>query len=160
MAKRNAVAMAKLADWAQRFEKAASRGHKSALTKEMSKETLDLIEEGFRKESSPTGQKWRPKKRPNGEQILVETGAMREGFTTMVGLSRFSVENTQPYANRHNYGWDGTDSLGRRIPTPRRRMWPEANKLPAKWIRAYTSIFQERTFAILTKRKAKRKKRR
>lgn len=139
---RNAAAMAKLASWAQRFERLASPQQKGALTRELSKETLNMIEEGFRKESTPTGQKWRPKKRPNGKQILVDGGRMRSGFSATVGLNRWSIRNTQAYTGVHQHG-----SRVRNI--PRRQMWPSADKLPASWIRSYSKIFSRRTWAVL-----------
>lgn len=149
MATRNAIAIGKLAEWGKRFEKVASPQQKGALTKEMSKATLAFIAEGFRKESTPTGQKWRPKKRPNGQQILVETGKMRKGFTAKVGLGKFEIANTQPYTGIHQAKNRG------RSTAPRRQMWPDPGKLPAKYLRTYTSIFQKRTFNILMGRKSR-----
>ena len=149
MASRNAQALGKLAEWGERFGEVASRGHKSALSKEMGRETLDLIEDGFRKESTPYGQKWRPKKRPNGQQILVEREHMRHRFRARVGLGKFTITNPQPYTNTHNYG-DPERNI------PKRQMWPSPNRLPARWVRKYTSVFQKRTFNILMGRKVRR----
>lgn len=146
MAARNAVALGKLAEWGERFEKLSSSRERRGLTYEMSQETLALIEEGFRTESSPTGQKWRPKKRPNGQQILVEKNKMRHRFKAKTGLGKFSISNKQPYTNTHQYG-DSSRNI------PRRQMWPDPGKLPAKYIRKYTSIFQKRTFNIMMGRK-------
>ena len=142
MASRNAQALGKLAEWGQRFERVASRGHKSALTKDIGKATLDFIEEGFRRESTPYGQKWRPKKIPNGEQILVERDILRRRFRVIAGVGKFSITNPQPYTNTHQYGDDSRN-------IPRRQMWPSPNRLPVKWARKYTSIFQRRTFSAL-----------
>lgn len=148
MATRNAAAIGKLAEWGARFEKLASPQQKGALTKEMSKATLALIEEGFRTESSPTGQKWRPKKRANGQQILVEKDHMRHRFFAKVGLGKFQIINAQPYTSTHQYG-DPSRNI------PRRQMWPDPGKLPAKYLRTYTVIFTKRAFKIMMGRRAK-----
>lgn len=145
--------MAKMAEWAKRFEDLASPQFKGALTKEMSKDSLDFIQEGFRTESTPYGMKWRPKKIPNGQQILVEKDKMRRRFRARVGLGSFAIGSDTPYTNRHQYGFKGPDSLGRKISTPRRQMWPDPNKLPAKWIRSYTKTFTRRTWALIKKGK-------
>ena len=143
---RNAAAMAKLATWAKRFEELASPQQKGALTKEMSKAALGFIEEGFRTESTPYRSKWRPKKRPNGEQILMETGKMRRGFKAKVGLNRFGITNSRSFVNTHQYGYPAKN-------IPRRQMWPSPNRLPAAHVRAYSKIFTRRTFAILRGKK-------
>ena len=148
MASRNAKALGQLAEWGERFNRVASRGYKGALTKEMSKATLALIEEGFRKESTPYGSKWRPKKVPNGEQILMahSNPHMRYSFRAMTGIGKFVITNPKPYTDTHQYG-DSTRNI------PRRQMWPDPNRLPAKYIRTYTRIFQDATFRIIMKGK-------
>jgi phage gpG-like protein len=140
--------MAKMAEWAKRFESLASPQFKGALTKEMSRETLAFIEEGFRTESTPYGQKWRPKKIPNGQQILVEKDKMRRRFFARVGLGSFSIKNAQPYYPTHQFG-----APSRNI--PRRQMVPDANRLPIKWIRTYGKVFTRRTWALIKKGKKK-----
>lgn len=149
MAQRNAQALGKLAEWGARFEKVATDKSRRDLTRDMSRETLNLIEEGFRRESTPYGQKWRPKKMPNGEQILVERNLMRPRFFVRVGPGHFTVYNPQPYTNTHQYG-----DPARNI--PKRQMWPEANRLPAKYIRVYTRQFQRHMFATITGKTIKR----
>lgn len=146
MASRNAKAIGQMAEWGKRFEEMASPQQKGALTRDMSKATLALIEEGFRREMTPYGQKWRPKQKPNGKQILVDSGSMRGGFRARVGLGRFSIRNSEPYTGVHQNG-------SRKKNIPKRQMWPTPSRLPVKYIRAYTSIFQKRSFAILMGRK-------
>lgn len=144
MAGRNARAMAKLAEWAQRFERVASPQFRAAQTKDLSKITLGLIEEGFRTESTPTRQKWRPKKIPNGEQILVEKRIMRQGFSARVKVGEFTITNARPWVGAHQYG-----APSRNI--PRRQMWPDASRLPARYIKAYTDATVKRFFRYITK---------
>ena len=143
---RNSRSLAKLDAWAKRFETLASRGHKSALTKEMSKATLGLIEEGFRKEASPYGKRWKPKKKPNGQKTLVEKDHMRVRFHARVGIGKFTITNPQPYTATHQYG-DSSRNI------PRRQMWPSANKLPQKYVNVYTVLFQNRTLKIVRGRR-------
>ena len=146
MSGRNSRSLAKLSAWAKRFETLASPAQKGALTKQMSKATLDLIEEGFRKESSPYGQRWKRKRIPNGQKTLVEKDRMRQRFRARVGVGKFSITNPQPYTNTHNYG-----DQSRNI--PKRQIWPSANRLPAKYVREYTVIFQNRALKIVRGRK-------
>jgi phage gpG-like protein len=134
---------AKLASWIARLDAVASPQFMAANTREMSKATLDLIEEGFVKTSSPTGRKWQPKKRPNGHQTLVEKGHLRSRFSARVGRGSFEIRNPQPYARVHNYGSDIM---------PMRKMWPESGALPAKYSRAYTKIVTRRFFKIISGR--------
>jgi len=46
-------------------------------TSELAGETVDLVLDGFAKESDPYGKKWAPKKRSNGKPVGVDTGAMK-----------------------------------------------------------------------------------
>lgn len=142
MARRNAAAMAKLTKWINRLEKVASPQYKVANTKEMSKKTEELILDGFKKESTPYGQKWRPKKVSNGQQILVEKDRMRKSFKALVGLDKFTISNPTVYYNTHQYG-DSSRNI------PKRQMVPDPNKLPIKWIREYNKIVQERFFRVI-----------
>lgn len=44
----------------------------------------------------------------------VETGEYRDAWqVTQVGLNSFAITNDKPQMNRLEYGFDGTDSLGR-----------------------------------------------
>ena len=142
MATRNAAALGALAEWGAKFERLASPHQRGVLTKEMSKSTRAFIEEGFRRESTPHDQKWRPKQRPNGEAILIEKGRLRKSFSEKVGIGRFVISNSMPYANAHQYGYKKNN-------LPRRRMWPSAGRLPVKYVREYTRLFQKHAFKII-----------
>ena len=146
MARRNAQAMAHLAEWMDRLDRVASPQFKAANTREMSAKTLELIQEGFRTESTPYGMKWRAKKFPNGEAILIEKDKMRNQFKVTVKPGAFTVHNAAKYYRTHQHG-----APSRNI--PRRQMVPDPNKLPAKWIREYQRIVTGRFFRIIAQGK-------
>ncbi len=97
-------------------------------TRRMSVETISMIQEGFRDETDPYGNKWAPKKRPDGRKILRgRTSRLRLGWhAAQVTPRRFIVKPSVDYAAAHQ--------APRRAWMPVRRMVPSAKRaLPAWW---------------------------
>lgn len=107
------------------------------MTPQMAEETIDLIKEGFRRQSDPYGTPWKPKKRSDGRAILVgKTARLRNGWHRVNGRKRrgFIVAPSVTYAAPHQ------DGDGKRNPPrpPRRMMIPTRSRgLPPAWARAY-----------------------
>lgn len=145
---RNDKAMAELAEWMKRFERAASPAFQKAQSVGLAKITLKEIEEGFRTETTPTRKKWDGKKNPNGEQILVETGDMRRGFRAKIAPGQFKIvnirktKNGRVLAHIHQKGYPPNN-------LPRRQMWPDSGKLPIKWIRLFRRETEARFHRVI-----------
>ena len=83
----------------------------------------------FRQERSPDGTPWKPlseayaarkaAKRP-GRPMLVFDDLLRGGLRYDVGGGELRLGTDRPYGARHQFGFEGPDSLGRKIRTPAR----------------------------------------
>lgn len=88
----------------------------------------DLIEEGFIRETDPTGHKWAPRKDSLPHPILTKTGAMRRGFEidlrgALIVTSSVVSDQGRPYPLFHQ---KGTSKM------PARRVLP-SRSLPSHW---------------------------
>lgn len=117
MATRNAQALATLGEWMGRIEASKNAVAKGQATRRMSKRTLELVKEGFDKEQSPTGKKWkahRPGYAANngpgapGPGILSRTGKLKSSISARVRSSgAFEVSSPLNYAAFHQEGRRG-----------------------------------------------------
>ena len=86
-------------------------------------------EERWREERAPDGTPWKPlsedyrqwkeRKRP-GRTILVFDDILRGTLRYEVDRDELRFGTDRPYGARHQFGFDGPDSLGRSISTPAR----------------------------------------
>ena len=86
-------------------------------------------QERWHLEQSPDGVPWAPlseeyaewkaRKRPNAG-ILVFDDLLRGQLAYVVSPRDLQVGTNRPYGARHQFGFDGTDALGRHIHTPAR----------------------------------------
>lgn len=88
----------------------------------------DLIEEGFIRETDPTGHKWAPRKDSKPHPILTKSGAMRRGFEidlrgALIVTSNVVSDKGRPYPLFHQ---KGTKKM------PARRSLPSRG-LPSHW---------------------------
>jgi len=93
----------------------------------MGTSTLALIDEGFDKEQDPYGQRWAPKKRPDGRRVLQgPTGRLRRWRLYRVDRHGYMAGPIVDYAAPHQM-----PLRGRR---PRRMMIPTTERgIPMRW---------------------------
>lgn len=79
------------------------------------------LAEQWSRSSDPNGTQWAPKKRPNGQPTLVETGKLKRGFTfRAVNRNRVRIRNPIFAAYGH-YHQSGTSRM------PRRAIYPSGS---------------------------------
>lgn len=135
-----------MAEWGKRFREVASPAQDRILVRQAGKASIRLIKKGFSRTRDPYGNRWERKKVKNGKRTLVDSGAMRNGWSLRPGIGRFRISNSQHYAGYHQSGVPSRN-------LPRRMMWPQKGRLPTNYAREYNSIFQKRMAAILKKRR-------
>jgi len=123
--------------WRRQIEQAGSENTLRKLNAVLAEETLTLIADGFRKSKTPTGRRWKPKKRPDGRKILVgKTARLRNGWhRSQIGPESFTVSPSVDYAKYHQTGT-------RRGLVPR-QMIPDGNRLPSRWDRAFQETAED-----------------
>lgn len=110
---------------------AALRGRGLARAKEEIRLTVEsLVEEGFERETDPTGHRWAPRKPPTGGWPLLQlTRKMIKSFLVAVSGRKIVVRNTalskegRPYPIFHQFGTRKMQA---------RRMAPSRG-LPSRW---------------------------
>jgi hypothetical protein len=134
-----------LKGWADQLKKAPAL--LGEMSPNMAEETVSLIRDGWRNQSDPYGDAWKPKKANDGRQILVgKTARLKGGWHVVKSARRgWTVAPSVDYAAPHQdpkprSAWGGK-SLTRRMMIPSR-----ARGLPPAWSRAYREIAEE-TFA-------------
>lgn len=72
----------------------------------VAEELLGLVQDGFRKETNPYGQRWAKKKRDDGRSILVgKTARLRRGWhTESVTRGTITIAPSVNYADFHQTG--------------------------------------------------------
>jgi len=101
--------------------------------KELADETVELVQDGFSKESDPYGRKWAPKKVPNGKPVGVDTGRMKATVSPVISGSHFGVTFGVPYAQYFH------------APSGRAQRWLVPNKsmgVPPSWLARYEHIIE------------------
>ena len=96
---------------------------------EIGEELITLHEDRWREERAPDGTSWAPlseeyaarkgRARPRGE-ILVFDDILRGSLRYEVVGDELRFGTDRPYGARHQFGFEGPDSLGRNITTPAR----------------------------------------
>jgi phage gpG-like protein len=113
------------------------------MSRQMAEEAVGLIADGFRAQSDPYGRKWRPKKVPDGRNVLVgKTANLRTGWNvTRSTRGGFTVSPSVSYAVHHQFG-------APRARIPARMMFPSTKLgLPPAWRDALTDVIQEQLSA-------------
>jgi phage gpG-like protein len=123
---------AALALFEKRLATLGKRGTRDAV-KAMAAEASDLVAEGFRQSTAPSGTPWRPlakararnRRRGDSGKPLLDTGRLRASVTTAPRISGdgFVITADPIYAATHQYG---------RGPIPPRPFLPIPD-LPASW---------------------------
>lgn len=120
----------------KKFANVASAKFRRGLTSALAKESLRLIEQGFRNETDPYGHKWRALKRKRkGKGILDRTGKMRKSFRAVGTGEGVQITNSTDYASHHQFG-------APKAKVPRRQMVPmtETGALGRLWGKAYKKV--------------------
>jgi phage virion morphogenesis protein len=115
------------------------------LSKKLAKETLNLIEEGFRDQSDPYGNRWAALKAPRrrgkargrtrgGHRILSDTGGLKRFRVQRADGAGFKIAATVDYAVYHQ---SGTRKM------VARRVVPDESGLPPAWLRRYDDTVGE-----------------
>ncbi len=101
----------------------------------VAEELLGLVQEGFRKEANPYGQRWAKKKRDDGRSILVgKTARLRRGWhTESVSRGTITIAPSVSYADFHQTG------TSRMVD---RKMVPD-DQLPKTWERVIEEAASE-----------------
>jgi phage gpG-like protein len=121
----------------------------SAIVKAIAAEAVDLVSEGFRTSTAPSGAPWRPlarararnRRRGDRGKPLLDTGRLRASVTTRprIDTNGFTVSADPIYAATHQYG---------RGAIPARPFLPIPT-LPARWRRAFNDAADEAIEALL-----------
>lgn len=129
----NRVALGKVASWA-RLIKNSEVVIKVSLP-QMADELLRRTKRGFETERDPYGQRWKPKKRPDGRKTLTgKTRRLRSGWRRVVRGKSFVIYPSVEYAAYHQTGVPSRNLV-------RRRMVPSKDSgMPRAWNIALTII--------------------
>ena len=101
------------------------------LSRNMAEEAVDLVKDGFDKESDPYGKKWLATAR--GGEILSDTGALKGSWKVKSATrAQFKVDASVRYASYHQ---DGAP----KIRLPARMMVPDG-KMPSGWMDAFEEL--------------------
>jgi hypothetical protein len=73
-------------------------------SKELQRESLKLIDEGFQNREDPSGQKWKRRKRSYPWPILNKTLQLRKGWKGEGNQHYFGFFNRTPYTGYHQMG--------------------------------------------------------
>lgn len=113
------AALAKLAD---KIGRLGSDAAKRAILANVGEEAVELVREGFEKQSDPYGSRWKPTLR--GGRILQDSGRLRNSFhRRMVSSNEVRIGSSVSYGRYHQ---GGTRRMVRRAMVPFRGM-------PKKW---------------------------
>lgn len=151
---------AKLDGWAKRIGDAGGAAKLKELSENLAEEALELVAEGFEKETDPYGKKWKRKRFPDGRQVLGgQTARLRRGWhRKSVTAQGFQIA---PAVNYAKYAQNGrariTAAPGKTLrfivngkpvfrksvgPAPARKMVPDKGRLPKAWRRALLATAQ------------------
>lgn len=120
------------------------------MSRDMAEETVDFTKERWRQQADPYGQPWKPKKRPDGRQILVgKTARLKGGWhVRKAGRGGFTISPSVDYAGFHQ---KSTKFI------PARHMVPTSERgIPRELATAYTEIAQSHLAAHLGSKAAAR----
>lgn len=119
------------------------------VVKAVAAEAQDLVAEGFRRSTAPSGAPWRPlaqararnRRRGDRGKPLVDTGRLRASVTTRprIDATGFTITADPIYAATHQYG---------RGAIPARPFLPIPT-LPPAWRRAFNRAAEEAIEALL-----------
>ncbi len=101
----------------------------AALLVELGRESLALVEEGFRGRVAPSGSPWAPSKTPGAGDLQAQ-GRLRRSFRARYFGKTLEVYSTADYAAVHQRG-----SRRRRIPA--RPMVPRPGTIAPLWARRF-----------------------
>ena len=151
---------AKLEGWAKRIGDAGGAAKLKELSQNLADEALELVAEGFEKETDPYGKTWARKRFPDGRQVLVgKTARLRRGWhPKSVTAQGFQIAPAVNYAKYHQNGRGPiTAKPGKMLrfmingkpvfrksvgPAPARKMVPGKGRLPNAWRRALVATAQ------------------
>jgi phage gpG-like protein len=147
--------------WVKKIESVGSAQGLTELSDALAEEALDLVAEGFRKETDPYGKRWASKAISNGKPVLVgRTARLRRGWHRKASSARgFRIGPAVNYARHHQSGtglygprkqpirpttkkalaWQvgKTRYIARSVKgAPARKMVPDKGKLPLAWRKA------------------------
>ena len=142
---------AALERWARKVEKAGSTAGLQHLSNNLAEQALELVAEGFERETDPYGKAWAKKRFPDGRQVLVgQTARLRRGWHRKSATpSSFTIAPSVQYAKYHQRGRGpvhaksgkslrfmvGGKAVFRKSvgPAPARKMVPDRGQLPDRW---------------------------
>jgi phage gpG-like protein len=129
----------------------------AGFSRSMAEETVDLVKDGFDKESDPYGKKWKATAR--GGEILSDTGALKGGIKVKSATkSKFVITASVDYASVHQGGMTirAKTAKGMRfkiggkwvsvkeVTIPARPFFPDG-KMPSAWM----DVFEEKAETML-----------
>jgi hypothetical protein len=142
---------ASLERWARKVEKAGSTAGLQSLAANLCEEAIELVAEGFERETDPYGKAWARKRFPDGRQVLVgNTARLRRGWhRKSVSSGGFTIAPSVKYARYAQHGRGpvrakpgkalrfmvGGKAVFRKSvgPAPARKMVPDRGRLPDRW---------------------------
>ncbi len=115
-----------------------------AISEAVADEALDLVIQGFQKQSDPYNDNWAPKKHPDGRAILTGvTSNLRRGWhKSKIGRHRWRIAPapTAPYAKHLQKGTKNRDGSVRMVA---RKMIPDGRGMPRDWDEAFNDTVLE-----------------
>ncbi|WP_394845182.1 phage virion morphogenesis protein [Pendulispora brunnea] len=97
---------ADLAKLGGRFRRIASGELLEEASRRLAAEAMTQLQLGFRKSRDPYGQAWKPLARRHGKPLL-DTGRLRNSFTSVVTPTGFRIGTNVRYASYHQHGTKG-----------------------------------------------------
>jgi len=113
------------------------------VSRNMAEEAVGLVQDGFRSETDPYGERWKPKQNPDGRKTLSGvTGRLKTGWHLKTQDAKgFTVAPSVEYALYHQAPRRGRSG---RLKRPRRRMVPVTRQgMPRKWSRRLNEAARE-----------------
>lgn len=109
---------------------ATSSETRTRLNEHLARESIKLVQRGFREQVAPDGEAWAPLKRRRGRQgkkgrsdkILRDTGVLRNSFTMREATADgFVVGSSVQYAAHHQFGTEGRPEAATRVQAVNKR---------------------------------------
>lgn len=115
----------KIAELVKRLEVMASPAWRESLSRQLAEQALQLVDDGFKNETDPYGNRWAPTQQPN--QILQKTGDLRRGWGILaVTQNGFRIGDSVDYGIYQQR---------------KRKMVPTSDRgLPDKWQREFDKV--------------------
>lgn len=131
--------------------------YRKTISRRFGEANLNLVSRTFDTQTSPYGEPWQKTKEANDNDILVETGALKNSIRVARSENEITVYTNSKYADVHQFGRafrktkrhfitkKGVQSKRRRTfqtttSMPRRSFFPLGQALPPRWVQVLDDL--------------------